>query len=134
MKEISLLAFAVCLSVCGMSQKKKGADPNIPLFGVVEKADLQMKECDFDTKAEAVVLLDDGQLEFINGKGMELKRRVRIKILNNKGLEWADVHLKFRSEQNAQNITGLEAQTYNLDAAGNVIITQVDKKSVYEKS
>ena len=92
-----------------------------------------MKECDFDARAEAMVLLDDGLLEFIMPSGMELKRRVRIKILSNKGLDWANVHLSYISNGNLQNISGIEAQTYNLDANGNVVISKVDKSLVYDK-
>lgn len=113
---------------------QKGKDPNLPSFGKVDKADLELKACEFDDKAPAMVLVDDGVLQFVYGSGMELKRRVRIKILNSKGLEWADVHLPFRQMSGgSQYISDLEAQTYNLDAAGNVVITKVEKKLIYEK-
>ena len=116
-----------------MAQKKKNSDPHLPAFGSVDKADLEMKECDFDDKSEAMVLLDDGQLEYVYGSGMVLQRRVRIKILNDKGLDWANVHLKYKSERSTQDISGLEAQTYNLDPGGNIVVTKVDKKLTYEK-
>ncbi|MEJ7911709.1 MAG: DUF3857 domain-containing protein [Chitinophagaceae bacterium] len=115
------------------AQKNKKADPKQPPFGIVEKADLEMKQCSFDDNAEAMVLLDDGVLEYVFGRGMEMSRRVRIKILNSKGLEWANVHLSYRSEFNAQDIMGLEAQTYNLDAGGNMVITKLERKLIYEK-
>lgn len=133
MRKCSLLALILAASLHPYAQKKKSTDPNLPVFGVVEKKDLEMKVCDFDDKAEAVVLLDDGLLEYVYGSGMEMKRRIRIKILNDKGLEWANVHLSYRAERNMQNIENLEAQTYNLDASGNVVITKLDKKGVYEK-
>jgi len=117
-----------------MAQKnKKGEKDNIPAFGKVEKADLEMKECDFDEKAEAMVLLDEGQLDYLAATGLELKRRVRIKILTDKGLDWANVHLRYLSERNAQDINNIEAQTYNLDAGGNIVVTKVEKKLIYEK-
>jgi hypothetical protein len=112
---------------------QKTTNPNLPAFGVVDKADIAMKECDFDEKAEAMILVDEGMLEYVYGRGMEMKRRVRIKILNNKGLDWANVKLQFKSERGDQDISGLEAQTYNLDANGNTIVTKVDKKLFYEK-
>jgi len=90
-----------------------------------------MKECDFDKKAEAVVLLDDAELDFIDD--VEMTRRVRIKILSDKGLDRANIHLVYRSEKNEQDIKGLEAQTYNLDAAGNIVVTKVEKSLIYEK-
>lgn len=116
-----------------MSQKNKKGEKDIPGFGNVEKADLEMKECDFDDKAEALVLLDVGELDYLAATGLELKRRVRIKILSDKGLDWANIHLRYWSEKNAQDITNIEAQTYNLDAAGNIVTTKVEKKLIYEK-
>ena len=112
---------------------QKNKNPNLPAFGAVEKADLQMKECEFDPKAEAMILVDDGVLEYVFGRGMEIKRRIRVKILNSKGLEWANVHLNYKRERNEQDISDLEAQTYNLDGNGNIVTTKVDKKLVYEK-
>lgn len=129
------LLFLTVVTVFYVSaQKNKTADPNLPAFGQVEKADLQMKECDFDDKAEAMVILDDGELAYIPNIGMELNRRLRIKILNTKGLDWANVHLPYRIETGgSQYISDIEAQTYNLDEAGNIVTTKVDKKLVYDK-
>ena len=128
---LPLLFFTITLTA--QKNKNKGKENDIPAFGIVDKADLEMKECDFDDKAEAVVLLDEGSLDYTFGLGLELKRRVRIKILTDKGLDWANVHLSYKSERNAQDITSLDAQTYNLDNNGNIIITKVEKKLVYEK-
>jgi Domain of Unknown Function with PDB structure (DUF3857) len=133
MKKLILLGSIVLLTTYLTAQKSKNSDPAIPDFGKVDKADLQMKQCDFDDKAEAMILLDDGQLEYIMGNGIEMKRRLRIKILSDKGLDWANVHLRYRSEKNIQDIDKLEAQTYNLDGSGNIIVTKVEKKLVYEK-
>lgn len=113
--------------------KVKVIEVPVPVFGKVDKAELEMKQCEFDEKAEALVLLDDGELSYIPGFGMELRRTVRIKILSDKGLDWANVHLPFRSEGNAQEITGLEAQTHNLDNNGNVVVSKVEKKLIYDK-
>ncbi|HUQ97374.1 MAG TPA: DUF3857 domain-containing protein [Chitinophagaceae bacterium] len=132
MRKTTTLAVTLVFSLCLSAQKTK-TDPNLPVYGLVEKADLELKACEFDEKAEALVLLDDGLLEYSSATGMELKRRVRIKILNTKGLDWANVHLSYRSDHNHQDIAGLEAQTYNLDAAGNMVVTKLDKASVYQK-
>lgn len=133
MNKLTALVIIMTLSLCTSAQKNKDKNPDLPPFGTVQKSDLEMKQCDFDEKAEAMVLIDDGVLEFVLGKGLELKRRVRIKIFNNKGLDWANVHLSYRSEKGQQDITGVEAQTYNLDASGNIAVSKVDKKLVYEK-
>jgi hypothetical protein len=127
---VLLVTMALSLSLC--AQKNKDKNPNLPDFGKVDKSELEMKSCDFDDKAEAMVLLDDGILEFV-GDHLELKRRVRIKVFNKKGADWADIHLPYLSAQKEEDITGIDAVTYNLDANGNVLVTKVDKKSIYEK-
>jgi len=122
------------LSSTLIAQKDKNAGPDVPSYGQVDKTDLQLKDCDFDDKADAMVLIDDGELAYVFGSGIELNRRVRVKILNNKGLEWANVHLPYRElADRSQYITKIEAQTYNLDNSGNVITTKVDKKLIYDK-
>jgi hypothetical protein len=132
MKPLLLLASTLLLSIISIAQK----DKDIPAFGKIEKSELEMKECDFDKNAEAVVLFDAGAFNcYINNGGvfMELTRHVRIKILNDKGLDHANVHLRYSTYRNQQNIKNLSAQTYNLDASGNIVVTKLEKKLVYEK-
>ncbi len=127
---ICVLAFA---TVTLHAQKGKSDDQNLPAFGKVAKSELEMKECSFDDKAEAMILVDDAQLDYVYGSGMEMKRRMRIKILSDKGMEWANVHLPYLSMKGEEDINSLEAVTYNIDASGAVIGTKVDKKLIYEK-
>lgn len=130
MKKSILLNLLLCFGVSAFAQKNEA---ELPAFGKVDKADLEMKECSFDEKAEAMILLDDAQLDFIFGVGYEMKRRVRIKILSDKGLDRANIHLAFKSYQNEEDIRNLEAQTYNLDEKGNVIATKLEKSLIYDK-
>jgi hypothetical protein len=128
------LILIACLAITIPLFAQKGGD--VPGFGKVEKADLEMKTCDFDDKAEAVVLFDVGELYCdlsINGSSMQLERHVRIKILKDKGKDQADIKLRYYSYRNIEYIKNLSAQTYNLDAAGNITTTKVEKKLIYDK-
>src|SRR5258706_7098676 len=131
MKKLLFAGILTLIHVLLLAQENKNSDLVTPAFGKVEKSDLEMKDCVFDYKAEAVGLLDEGELGY--SSGFEMRRRIRIKILTAKGLDWADVHLSYRSENNSQSITGLEAQTYNLDDTGNIVITKVDTAVIYER-
>jgi Domain of Unknown Function with PDB structure (DUF3857) len=131
MKKLSVLIALIGFSLYVCAQKGKKSD--IPDFGKVEIADLEMKECDFDKKAEAVVLFETGELDFLYGSGAELKKRVRIKILTKEGAEQANIHLRYVSYKNDEDISGLEARAYNLDEAGNIKVTEVEKKLIYDK-
>ena len=123
-----------CLTTSISLFAQKGGD--VPGFGKVEKADLELKTCDFDDKAEAVVLFDVGELYFdlsSMASTMQFERHVRIKILKTKGKDQADIHLPYFSYRNIEYIKNLTAQTYNLDASGNIVTTKVEKKLIYEK-
>lgn len=129
-----LILFA-CLAITEPLPAQKSSD--IPAFGKVEKADLEMKTCDFDEKAEAVVLFDAGELYCDLSdiaSSMQMERHIRIKILKDKGKDQADIHLPYYSFRNVEYIKNLQAQTYNLDAAGNITVAKVEKKLIYEKA
>ena len=110
------------------------AQKDIPAFGKIDKADLEMKDCDFDKAAEAVVLFDVGEVYFDIGAGRtEMGRHVRIKILNKNGMDRANIKIRYRSGSNLEDIKGLSAQTINTDATGNIVFTKVEKDAIYRK-
>jgi hypothetical protein len=110
------------------------AQTDIPAYGKIDKKDLEMKTCDFDKDAEALVLFDVGEFTAsINSGTIQNIRRIRIKILKDKGLERANVHIKYYSVRGYETVTDIAAQTYNLDAAGNIIISKLEKKLIYTK-
>jgi hypothetical protein len=111
----------------------------IPSFGKIDKADLQMTDCDFDKGAEAIVLIDWGSTYYDRGtSGISLfktvfERRRRIKILNEKGIVQANVRIPYYGHNNDEKILKISAYTYNIDAAGNIQSTEVKKSSIYSK-
>ncbi len=115
------------------------AQKDQPVLGKIDKADLEMKDCDFDKGAEAVKLIDWGNMYYDRGtSGFSLfktvfERRTRIKILNEKGLSQADVRISYYGHNNDEKIVRINAYTYNLDAAGNIQTTEVKKSSIYSK-
>ncbi len=131
MKKLLFFPASIIISLSVFGQKGKGKDSNIPAFGKVEKAELEMKECDFDKKAEAMVIFDKGELVYIDG--IDLVRHVRIKILTDKGKDKADIHIPYISWKNDEEIKDLTAQVYNLDGRGNIVVTKIDKKQIFEK-
>jgi hypothetical protein len=132
MKKLLHFSVGIIISLSIYGQKNKNKDSNIPAFGKVEKADLEMKECDFDKKAEAMVLFDKGQLNFIVDQ-IDLEQHVRIKILSDKGKDRADIHLRYYNWKNEEEIKDISAQVYNLDPSGNIVVTKIDKKQIFEK-
>ncbi len=131
----SVLALFTFLSAICTAFAQKG----LPGVGKVDKADLDMTDCSFDKGADAVKLIDWGNLYYDRGTaGISLfktiyEKRVRIKVLKEKGLSEANVTIPYYSYDNDEVIRGLDAYSYNLDEAGNIKTTEVKKSSIYTK-
>lgn len=112
------------------------AQKDNPVFGKVDKADLDMKECSFDKSAEAEVLFDYGEVYCNLSSGFlttELSRHVRIKILTDNGLSRANIKIPYYSDRDLEDIKNIQAQTINVDASGNLVFSKVDKNLIYRK-
>lgn len=111
----------------------------LPSFGKVDKADLEMTDCEFDKGAEAMVLIDYGYTYY--GRGTVgystfktvYERRTRIKILKESGIDEANIRIPYYNRHGEERILRLSANTYNLDANGKVQTTEVKKSSIYSK-
>lgn len=132
MKRLSALFFLLFLSLYLHAQDK------IPAFGTIDKADLEMKDCDFDPGAEAVVLLNVGEVQYayIRSEGwvLESEYRVRIKILKASALDKANIKIIYRNEKNFEDLSNLSGYTYNLDDQGNITQTKLEKKEKFKKN
>jgi hypothetical protein len=105
-------------------------------FGNISKAELGMTECNFDKNAEAVVLFDIEEIKcsiYSFAANAEITRHVRIKILKDKGLENANIKIFYYSYKKAESVKNIIAQTYNPDGSGNLIISKLDRKNIYDK-
>jgi hypothetical protein len=128
MRKLTVTCLLVFSSLIILAQKE------LPAFGKIDKEDLLLKECDFDKDAEAYKLLSYGEVSYyITGDDFNLQtdKRVRIKILKEKGIEEANIKLRFYSKLGYETIKNISAFTYNLDEAGNVVATKLEKSSIY---
>jgi len=127
------LFFLLAISIQALAQKGQ------PGFGKVDKADLELKDCSFDKGADAVVLIDYGNIYYDRGTvGFSafktiFERRTRIKILKEKGISQADIEIPYYTHNNEERVLKLNANTYNLDETGKIITTEVKKSSIYSK-
>jgi len=105
-------------------------------FGNISKRELEMTECDFDKNAEALVLFDVEEIKcsiYTFAANAEIIRHVRIKILKDKGMEEANIKILYFSYKKVETVKNIVAQTYNLDRSGNLIISKLEKKNIYDK-
>jgi hypothetical protein len=112
----------------------------LPAFGEVTKEELQMADCPFEKGTAAMVLFNEGESFFrlnetstVTPYFEQTDFRIRIKIFNKNGFDNADIKIRYPSADKSINIIKFSAQTYNLDASGNIVVTKVDKASVYDK-
>lgn len=130
MKKLTLGAIAMLFLLTSYAQK------DLPDFGTIDKGDLLLKKCDFDPDAAAFRLIDYGNISYqYDAAGFKLVEvyRERIKILKDQGLDEANVKLRYVNRDQLERINKISAVTYNLDDAGNVVTTKVEKSAIYEK-
>ncbi len=134
-----VLTFACLLTISFIYAQKdrdKNSEPGVQPFGEVAKADLESKASTLDKNAEAEVIFEteEQEINLFNGI-VEMKIRVhrRVKIYNEKGMDEANQKVLFVFRNGLENVSKLEAQTYNLDGSGNIIVSKMDKKTVFNK-
>ncbi len=114
------------------------AQKGLPAMGKIDKADLEMMDCDFDKGAEALTLISWGNLYYDRGipnisfLNTIYEKRVRIKILKESGLGYANINIPYYDNNNEEKIIKIDAYTYNIDG-GNIKTTEVSKSSIYSK-
>jgi hypothetical protein len=108
------------------------AQSRLPRFSEITAEEIHFKECSFDKEAEAVVIFDDAWTDYDDDDyKMRTTRRVRIKILNEKGLDRGNVIIPFYSKDGFEYIDKIKAVTINAEVNGKISHTELDKKSVF---
>ena len=99
-------------------------------YGKVSKEELAIETNSNDAEFGAVVLCDYGEMEISNGL-LTIFRHIRIKILNQNGLDEANVVLPYYTKENTEKIVNIKAQTINVDEKGKIKKIPVNKKEIY---
>lgn len=106
--------------------------------GRITQYEMSMKEYDRDKDAEAVVLYDLGEYYFegdeINGRMLlNMKRRVKIKILKQSGIEHTNFEIPYYMEGfNWEEFEYIEGTTYNYEN-GKLSETPLTKDNIFEE-
>jgi hypothetical protein len=122
-----LLCVIITPSIC--TAQDVGAN-----FGIITKAEADLKECTFDKEANAVVLFDKAVSNYDEERQLITDRHIRIKILNEKGYDNANVAIYFYRKDGFESIRKLEAVITNVNADGSITAEQLPNKSFYEKN
>ena len=102
-----------------------------PSFGNFSAEEIGLKHCSFDPDAEAIILLDKAVVNYDDDYHLITERRIRIKILNEKGLGRANIIIPFYHKDDIEYLSKIEAYTFNYEGPGNLSRSAVEKKSIY---
>ncbi len=117
---LPLSFFFICCSVVSQSPLK---------WGKISSTEAQLQLCPFDSSASAVVLADYGRITISNT--ITIDRHIRIKILDKKGLNLANVALAYYIKDRLEDINKVEAQTITIDKNGKTLVTEVPKSQFF---
>jgi hypothetical protein len=106
-------------------------------YGSIDIADLKNTTCEFSPGASALILIDACETTFEKGVHslfyVHEKVRERIKILKEDGLAYASVKITSYSKNNYESLTNIKGASYNLDEAGKIIKTPLEKSTIFTK-
>ncbi|MES2278561.1 MAG: DUF3857 domain-containing protein [Bacteroidota bacterium] len=131
----TLLMCAMTLTAA-YAQKPPATAPGTPgtsPYGKVDMADMELKACDFEKDANAMVLFDKSDTYFDADFNIISERHKRLKIFNDNGKNEANIRIEYYSGGHLEYITGLDAETFNL-VNGKIEVTKLDKKVLYTES
>lgn len=100
--------------------------------------ELAMTQWEADPEAEAVVLYETGKIVFVGNEAtgsfdIHFRKRIKIKILNQAGLEYGEYSIPFyHSGPETEIVDKIKAVSYNLEE-GQIVETALDKSGIYEE-
>jgi transglutaminase-like putative cysteine protease len=111
---------------------KSAAQEALPL-GQVSTEEIQLKECSFDKSADAVILLDEAKANFDADYKLVTERRIRLKILKEKGIERGNIQIPYYSADDFEYISDIDAVVVNPTASGSVTVSQLERKNIFTR-
>ena len=105
----------------------------IQAFGKINQSDLEMKQCDFEKDANAMVLFDSANIFFDAEYKIVMERHKRIKIFTNKGTDEANIRIEYYGGNKSESIYSVQAETIN-DNGGKPEFVKIDHKNIYTEN
>jgi hypothetical protein len=101
-------------------------------WGKISEEETKLKHCSFDSSAAAVILCDYGKVSFNYGSHVVIERHTRIKILDRKAIDRANITLPYYTVDDLEKITNIKAQTINFSPQGKMTVHQVEDKQIFD--
>ncbi len=101
-----------------------------PDYGVLSNDEINLKQCDFDKDANAVILLHEAFSDHDEQHRLITTHHLRIKILNEKAFSSANVSIPFYRKDEFEYIDHVEGITINM-IDGRKVETILERKSIF---
>lgn len=111
------MRFVLPILLLALVQNAKG-QTKVPEFGQFMADEKAITVCDFDPEAEAVIILDKAESNHNEDHNLITKRRIRMKILKQKGLRHADVSIYYYSKEAFESLFDIRAVVVNVNPDG----------------
>ncbi|MBB1284615.1 DUF3857 domain-containing protein [Flavisolibacter sp. BT320] len=102
-------------------------------FGQASREELEMKECAFDKSADAVVLLDHAVAYFNDQYNLITERRIRLKILKERGIERGNIRIPYYSGDGFEVIRSIEGAVITPTGNGSFNTTALERKNIFNQ-
>jgi len=115
----------VCLTINAQAQFKD--------FATCSEDERLLKTCPFDSSANAVILLNEASIYYNYSLRQIMDRRIKIKILNEKGYQHANISIPVLTKDGFEFLEELEGVTINFDNGGTPLMTYVGQNSFFDQ-
>ena len=109
------------------------AQKEIPDFSNFTSEEQKIKTCDFDKEADAMTFFDIASANYNDVHNLITNRRIRFKILKEKGIQRANIEIPYYSKNNFENISDLKAIIYTIDNNGIPTVKELSKSSIFRQ-
>jgi hypothetical protein len=104
--------------------------PTLQPYGKISNEDLELKSCDFEKDANAMVLFAKSAVYYDGVFNVVQEVHRRFKVFNDNGKDVANIHVEFYGGDRSEFISDVQAETVNM-VDGKPEITKLDKKLIY---
>jgi hypothetical protein len=108
------------------------SQPDPVKWGKISDEEAKMKLCTFDSTAAAVILCDYGRVSFNYGSYVVIERHTRIKILDRKAIDKANIVLPYYVKDDLEKISSIKAQTINFSPQGKATVHEIENSQIFD--
>jgi hypothetical protein len=95
----------------------------------VEEANI--KTCDFDREAEAVIIFDVASANYNEQYNLVFNRRIRFKILKEKGIRRGNIEIPFWSKDQFETLLKVKAAIQTIDENGRAVVKEIKHADIF---